>query len=178
MDRCEDIEVHPEDGTIYVALTNNADHGNFHGQILRMYEKDGSPEAEEFTFEIFVAGGPNTGFSSPDNLAFDRENNLWVVTDISSSSQNKGIYEPIKNNGMFVMGDANDAMRGEPIQFASGPVEAEMTGPAFTPDGRTLFLAVQHPGEESESVENPSSTWPHDNDNIPKPSVVAITGFA
>ncbi len=130
MDRCEDIEVHPEDGTIYAALTNNEDHGNFHGQILRMYEKDGNPEAEEFTFEIFAAGGPNTGFSSPDNLAFDRENNLWVVTDISSSGQNKGIYAPFKNNGIFVMMGANDAMRGEPVQFASGPVESEMAGPA------------------------------------------------
>ncbi len=72
-----------------------------------------------------------------------------------------------------------DSIRGEELaQFASGPVEAEMTGPAFTPDGGTLFLAVQYPGEGSESVENPTSTWPHDGDGIPKPSVVAITGFA
>jgi secreted PhoX family phosphatase len=178
LDRCEDIEVHPESGTIYAALTNNENHGNFHGQIIRMYENDGDPEATEFLYEVFAAGGPNTGFSSPDNLAFDRQGNLWMVTDISSSSLNKGIYTPFKNNGMFVMMGADDAVRGEPMQFASGPVESEMTGPAFTPDGRTLFLAVQHPGEESESVENPSSTWPHDGDNIPKPSVVAITGFA
>ena len=178
MDRCEDIEVHPETGTIYAALTNNADHGNFHGQILRMYEKEGNAEATEFTFEIFAAGGPNTGFSSPDNLAFDRKGNLWMVTDISSSSLNQGIYETFKNNGMFVMAGAEDAVRGEPVQFASGPVDCELTGPAFTPDGRTLFLAIQHPGEESESTDDPTSTWPHDGDNIPKPSVVAITGFA
>jgi secreted PhoX family phosphatase len=176
MDRCEDIEVHPEDGTIYAALTNNDKHGNFHGQILRMYEAGGDAEATEFTFEVFAAGGPNTGFSSPDNLAFDRNNNLWMVTDISSSKLNKGIYETFKNNGMFVMSGVNDAIRGEPVQFASGPVECEMTGPAFTPDGRTLFLAVQHPGEESESVDNPSSTWP--DGDIPRPAVVAITGFA
>ncbi len=176
MDRCEDIEVHPETGTIYAALTNNADHGNFHGQIIRMYEADNDAEATEFAFEVFAAGGPNTGFSSPDNLAFDRNNNLWMVTDISSSRLNKGIYETFKNNGMFVMSNADDAVRGTPVQFASGPVESEMTGPAFTPDGRTLFLAIQHPGEESESVDNPSSTWP--DGDIPKPSVVAITGFA
>ncbi|MDQ3302314.1 MAG: DUF839 domain-containing protein, partial [Actinomycetota bacterium] len=52
----------------------------------------------------------------------------------------------------------------------------EMTGPAFTPDGSTMFLAIQHPGEESESVDNPSSTWP--DGDIPKPSIVAIVGFA
>jgi secreted PhoX family phosphatase len=177
MDRCEDIEVHPETGTVYAALTNNALHGNFHGQIIRIHEKDNKPEATEFNFEIFAAGGPNTGFSSPDNLAFDRDNNLWMVTDISTSYHNQGIYKPFKNNGVFVMRGVEDDFRGRPVQFASGPVEAEMTGPAFTPDGKTMFLAVQHPGEESESKENPTSTWPHDGDNIPKPSVVAITGF-
>jgi uncharacterized protein len=56
------------------------------------------------------------------------------------------------------------------------PVEAELTRPAFTPDGKTLFLAVQHPGEESEDPKNPTSTWP-DGDE-PKSSVVAITGLA
>lgn len=180
LDRCEDIEVHPDSGTVYAALTNNENHGNFHGQIIRMYEAGADPEATEFGFEVYAAGGPNTGFSSPDNLAFDANNNLWMVTDISSSSQNKGIYSPFKNNGMFVMPEVNkDAILGESLaQFASGPVECEMTGPAFTPDGRTLFLAVQHPGEESESTSNPTSTWPHDGDGVPKPSIVAITGFA
>jgi uncharacterized protein len=180
LDRCEDIEVHPDSGTVYAALTNNENHGNFHGQIIRMYEAGADPEATEFSFEVYAAGGPNTGFSSPDNLAFDANNNLWMVTDISSSSQNKGIYSPFKNNGMFVMPEVDDdSILGEPLaQFASGPVECEMTGPAFTPDGRTLFLAVQHPGEESESTSNPTSTWPHDGDGVPKPSVVAITGFA
>ena len=178
MDRCEDIEVHPGDGTIYAALTNNALHGNFHGQIIRMYEKDGDAEATEFTFEVFAAGGPNTGFSSPDNLAFDGGNNLWMVTDMSSDKHNQGIYSSFKNNGVFVMRGANDAVQGEPVQFASGPVESEMTGPAFTPDGKTMFLAIQHPGEETESKDEPTSTWPHDGDNVPKPSVVAITRSA
>jgi hypothetical protein len=178
MDRCEDIEVHPETGTVYAALTNNELHGNFHGQIIRIYEKDNKPEATEFNFEIFAAGGPNTGFSSPDNLAFDRDNNLWMVTDMSSDKHNQGIYKTFKNNGMFVMRGAEDDVRGKPVQFASGPVECEMTGPAFTPDGKTMFLSIQHPGEESESRDNPTSTWPHDGDNTPKPSVVAITGFA
>jgi secreted PhoX family phosphatase len=53
-----------------------------------------------------------------------------------------------------------------------------MTGPAFTPDGKTMFLAIQHPGEETESKDEPTSTWPHDGDNIPKPSIVAITRSA
>ena len=64
----------------------------------------------------------------------------------------------------------------EVYQFASVPVQAELTGPASTPDGKVLFLAVQHPGEESESPSNPTSTWP-DGDE-PKSSVIVTTGFA
>ena len=50
---------------------------------------------------------------------------------------------------------------GEAYQFASAPLEAEMTGPSFTPDETTLFLSVQHPGEETEDINNPTSMWPH-----------------
>ncbi len=178
MDRCEDIEVHPETGQVYCALTNNELHGNFYGQILRITEADDDPEATEFAYEVFAAGGPQTGFASPDNLAFDRADNLWVVTDISSDLLNSGIYEPFKNNGAFVMpsGLESGASGGDVFQFASGPVESELTGPYFTPDGKTLFLSVQHPGEESESKDEPTSTWP--DGDIPRPAVVAITGFA
>ena len=174
MDRCEDIEV-ARDGTVYASLTNNTDHGNFYGQILRIAEAGGDAEAEEFTFEVFAAGGPQTGFASPDNLAFDRQDNLWVVTDISSSKLNDGIYKTFKNNGAFVMpGGTRGAVR-DVFQFASGPVEAELTGPFFTPDGKTLFLAIQHPGEETENIDEPTSRWP--DADIPRPAVIAITGF-
>jgi secreted PhoX family phosphatase len=177
MDRCEDIEVHPQTGQVYAALTNNELHGNFYGQIIRITEKDDDPTAEEFMFDVFAAGGPQSGFASPDNIMFDNSGNLWVVTDMSSSRMNEGIYTTFKNNGAFVLPARSDGgVDGtEVIQFASGPIEAEVTGPAFTPDGKTLFLAIQHPGEESESKDNPSSTWP---DGEPKSSLVAITGFA
>ena len=174
MDRCEDIEI-AKDGTVYASLTNNTDHGNFYGQILKIAESGGNAEAEEFTFEVFAAGGPQTGFASPDNLAFDRQDNLWVVTDISSSKLNDGIYKTFKNNGAFFMPAGTAGPGGEVSQFASAPVEAELTGPFFTPDGKTLFLAVQHPGEESETIDEPTSKWP--DGDIPRPAVVAITGF-
>ena len=178
MDRCEDIEVHPETGQVYAALTNNANHGNFYGQIIRLTEKDDDPEATEFTYEVFATGGPQSGFASPDNLLFDEHGNLWVITDISSGSLGSGIYTTFKNNGAFLMpsGLQGGASGGDVVQFASAPVEAELTGPAFTPDGKTLFLAIQHPGEESEDKANPTSTWPGGDE--PKSSVIAITGFA
>ncbi len=108
---------------------------------------------------------------------FHANNSLRVVTDISSSKLNSGVYTTFENNGAFVMPSGLDGgTSGEDImQFASGPVEAELTGSAFTPDGKTLFLAVQHPGEESEERNNPTSTWPGGDE--PKSSVGAITGF-
>lgn len=75
LDRCEDIEV-AGDGTVYAALTNNTKHGNFYGQILKITEDGGDAEAEEFSFEVFATGGPQSGFPSPDNLAFDPSGNL------------------------------------------------------------------------------------------------------
>ena len=175
LDRCEDIEVDPEDGRVYAALTNNAKHGNFYGQIIRITEADDDAGATEFRYEVFAAGGPNTGFASPDNLTFDNGNNLWVITDISSSRLNSGIYETFKNNGAFVMPTVSGDFRGDAYQFASAPVESELTGPYFTPDSQTLFLAIQLPGEETEDVNEPTSTWPEGD--VPRPAVVAITDF-
>ena len=109
---------------------------------------------------------------------FDAHNNLWVINDISSDKLNAGIYSSFKNNEAFVMpaGIDGGVSGGDVFQFASGPVQAELTGPACTPDGQTPFLAIQHPGEESEDPNNPTSTWPSGDE--PKSSVIAITGFA
>ena len=55
------------------------------------------------------------------------------------------------------------------------PVEAEFTGPCFSPDWKTLFLSVQHPGEKSISLRNTSSKWPKEKGG-PKPAVISISG--
>jgi secreted PhoX family phosphatase len=177
VDRPEDIEIHPLTGHVYIALTNNSNHGNFHGQIVRLVESDNNPEATSFQWELFAVGGPQSGFSSPDNLIFDPYGNLWMVTDISSNRVSKGIYQFQGNNAMFVFA-TEGAAAGRAVQFASGPNEAEMTGPCWTPDGRTMFLAIQHPGEESPGLDRLTSTWPRlQGDSIPRPAVVAINGF-
>jgi uncharacterized protein len=182
-DRPEDVEIHPVDNTIYIAHTNNSKHGNFHGHITRFIEDNNDLGSLTFDYEIFAAGGKQSGFSAPDNLTFDKDGNLWTVTDISSSKLNGGIYKHFKNNGLFVIPtmphkNVKEEEVGEAYQFASAPKEAEMTGPSFTPDETTLFLSVQHPGEETEDINNPTSLWPHrKGDTIPRPAVVAITGF-
>ena len=176
-DRPEDIEIHPQTGHVYIAFTNNSRHGNFHGQIVRMVEANNDPEAMSFDWDFLAVGGPQSGFSSPDNLVFDPYGNLWMVTDISSSSVGKGIYKFQGNNSMFFF-NTEGPNAGQAIHFASGPVDCELTGPVWTPDGTTLFLSIQHPGEESESLDALTSHWPNLNgDPMPRPGVVAISGF-
>lgn len=176
-DRPEDIEISPFDNTVFICHTNNDNHGNIHGHITRIFEKDNDLGAEEFDFEIFAAGGRQSGFSSPDNLAFDSNGNLWVVTDISTSSMHKGVHKSFMNNGLFVIPTSGSA-KGTALQFASGPADSELTGPFFTPDERTLFLSVQHPGENTTDLSKPTSLWPHrPGDKIARCGVVAISGF-
>ncbi|MFE4524175.1 PhoX family protein [Cytobacillus firmus] len=176
-DRPEDVEISPFDKTVFIAHTNNDKHGNFHGHITRFIEEGDDLGALTFDFEIFAAGGKQSGFSAPDNLTFDSLGNLWTVTDMSSSKLNTGIYTHFANNGMFVIPTIGKNT-GEAFQFASAPVEAELTGPSFTPNETTLFLSIQHPGEETEDLNNLTSKWPHrKGDTMPRPGVVAITGF-
>ena len=67
--------------------------------------------------------------------------------------------------------------KGKAFQFASGPNDCEMCGGNFTPDESTMFLAVQHPGENTVSLDKPTSRWPDYGSDIPRPAVIAITGF-
>lgn len=175
-DRPEDIEINPANGDVYIAFTNNSNHGNFHGQIVRLLEDDGDHEALTFSWDIFAVGGPQSGFSSPDNLVFDTNGDLWMVTDVSTGSLNKGIYKFMGNNSMFYLPTANAGQGTAPAYlFAAGPVECEMTGPTWV-DGSTLILAVQHPGEETEDPAAPTSNWPDGPGSEPRASVLAITG--
>ncbi len=52
------------------------------------------------------------------------------------------------------------------------PTGAETCGPLISEDQRSVFVAVQHPGETNGATfENPGSTWPH-TDDFPRPGVV------
>ncbi len=175
LDRPEDIEIDPETGAVLVTLTNNIPKENYHGSILKIEETDGKHDALTFSHSTFLAGGEETGFACPDNMSFDRAGNLWFTSDISGSKIWEGPYASFGNNGLFVV-PRKGPQAGEVIQIASAPVHAELTGPWFSPDGKTLFLSVQHPGENSESLSNLSSNWPEGGQAIPKPSVVCIEG--
>ncbi len=146
--RPEDIEQDPISKDIFIALTNNKPKGDYHGSILKISETHNDHTSLTFKSEIFRAGGEESGFSSPDNMAFDQNGNLWLTCDISGSALGKAPYEAFGNNGLYVI-PRSGPQAGETIQVASAPNDAEFTGPCFSPDYKTLFLSVQHPGEMS-----------------------------
>ena len=199
MDRPEDIEANPITGKVYVVCTNNSLRGtpghpgtdpansvarNAHGHIIEITESNGNHAAREFKWDIFMrCGDParaehNSYFagcdkekispvSCPDNIIFDRKGNLWIATDGQPNSlkKNDGIYAaPVQGPD-----------RGYVRQFLSAPVGAEVASLVMTPDDRTLFAAIQHPGEGSKNLEsaNLTSRWP--DGDFPRPSVVAVT---
>jgi secreted PhoX family phosphatase len=177
LNRPEDIEIDPITGNIFVSLTNNKTKNDFHGSILKIEETNGAFDSLTFKAVTYKAGGEESGFSCPDNLAFDLSGNLWITSDISVSEMNREDtpYSSFKNNSLFVIPRYGEDS-GKVIRVASAPKDAEFTGPWFSPDGKTLFLSIQHPGERTQNKKNPTSKWPFDKDGIPKPAVVAISG--
>ncbi|WP_257928375.1 phosphatase, PhoX family (DUF839 domain) [Campylobacter lari] len=188
MDRCEWIASHKESGSkeVFATLTNNKIRDksdaanprtkNIYGQILKWMPKNSHTE-EDFVWEIFaLAGNPdnqkglNKGsnnitsenkFNSPDGLKFDRDGRLWIQTDGSYS--NKGEYEGMGNNCML----AANPKTGEIKRFLTGPIACEITGIAFNEDYTTMFVGIQHPGEELKG-----STFPYGK--TPRSSIMMI----
>ncbi|MBK8493044.1 MAG: DUF839 domain-containing protein [Saprospirales bacterium] len=177
LDRPEDVEIDPHTGAVLVSLTNNYGKNNYYGSILKIEEEGGDHAALRFQHSTLLAGGPETGFACPDNMAFDAAGNLWFTSDISGTMMHKEPYEDFKNNALFVVPRAG-AQAGQVLRIAVAPVDAEFSGPWFAPDGRTLFLSVQHPGENSGRPTTLTSHWPDGGEAIPRPAVITIRGAA
>ncbi|GAB3710172.1 PhoX family protein [Nocardiopsis nanhaiensis] len=188
MDRPEDFEPSPVTGKVYCALTSNdarepgqADEPNprgpnKYGHILEIIEDGGDSGATTFSWIVpIVCGDPedeSTYFAgydkskvmpiaTPDNVAFDKQGNLWIATDGQPSTLDT-------NDALHVV-PVEGRFRGELRTFATSPFEAETCGPLITEDQKTVFLAPQHPGENG-TAEEPTSTWP--DGDFPRPSVV------
>ena len=177
LDRPEDIEVHPVTRTIFAALSNNKAAGNPMGSILKISEMATDPLSMRFKASTFFTGGYSTGVACPDNLAFDKHGNLWMTSDISDETMHRPPYTEFGNNSLFVI-PMSGPHAGKALRVANAPYGAEFTGPMFSPDYRTLFLSVQHPGEGTVDIARPLSHWPDGGTSLPRPAVVAIQGPA
>ena len=202
--RPEWVAVHPHSREVYVTLTNGSGNNsavnsgrdpNPYGHIVRFREANNDDTA--FAWDIFLLAGDHAYdtkvdpdqpiFGSPDGIWVDGSGIVWVQTDISNSSQNLASrgYDRIGNNAML----AANPVTGEVKRFMTGPRGCEITGVTMTPDQRTMFVNIQHPGESTTYWNNlnggsPStaipyrvSTWPFgsaSNPRRPRPATVVI----
>ncbi len=138
-------------------------------------------------------------FSSPDGCWFSHANPglLWIQTD-------DGAYTDVTNCMMLaaipgkvgdgaqesvvnVDGAASQAVTtfvGKSLgernlrRFLVGPKQCEITGITETPDGKTIFVNIQHPGEDSApnySTGEFGSHWPGGGVTRPRSATIAIT---
>lgn len=158
--------------------------GNRNGHIIRWHEDGG----DAFSWDIYLFGSraeyipgvnlsgltPENDLSSPDGLWFDPRGLLWIQTD-------DGAYTDVTNCMMLaavpgVVGDGEEKTTSSGIdtfvgakpgtantelrRFLVGPRECELTGITMTPDGKTMFVNIQHPGENGTPASS-ASHWPH-----------------
>jgi secreted PhoX family phosphatase len=161
---------------------------NVYGHIITWkYDKDWTEP--DFEWDIFVLCGdpavPAHGstingdkFGSPDGIYVAPSGRLWIQTDVSTSTINTGAYAGFGNNQMLCA----DPESGEIRRFLVGPRQCEITGVMVTPDERTMFVGIQHPGETAdESPNDPAnpkrfSSWPDgDEGGRPRSSCLVIT---
>jgi uncharacterized protein len=166
--------------------------GNRNGHVIEWRETRGAA-GDRFEWRIFIVAGdpqrPETYFagydksqvsamSCPDNLEFDPAGNLWISTDgnvLSRVNQAEGTVGGA-NDGLFAV-PTEGPERGHLKAFLTVPLGAECSGPLITPDARSVFVSVQHPGETSGSTRDaPSSTWPDRRPErpFPRPSVAVV----
>jgi uncharacterized protein len=203
MDRPEWLAIDEKSGWVYCTLTNNSSRGaagqpavdaanpragNAHGQIIRWKEAGDFDQASFEWNHLVLAGDPAATraeakgnikgdlFGCPDGLAFDPAGRLWIQTDMHASQMYKGEFVNLGNNQML----AYDATSGQTKRFLTAPTNSEVTGAAWTPDGKTLFINVQHPGETAGDRSDPAepskfSNWPdYKPGGRPRSSTVVI----
>jgi len=200
MDRPEWIAVDAQRREVYCTLTNNSNRGadkqpavdaanprtnNTMGNIIR-WQEDDDFDGLSFRWSHFVlAGDPaneradakgnvrGDAFGCPDGLWVDGRGVLWIQTDMSTSAMGKGDLARLGNNAML----AADVRTGEIRRFLTGPAGCEITGVTTTPDLRTMFVNIQHPGESPSERSDPAdpmkiSKWP--NGGRPRSATVVV----
>jgi secreted PhoX family phosphatase len=171
---------------------------NVYGHIIT-WKYDEDFDEDDFTWDIFaLAGDPtvpahNTNFDgdkfgAPDGIYVAPSGRLWIQTDVSTGSLERpwdsppafpsNDYRGFGNNQMLCA----DPSTGETRRFLAGPRMCEITGVMVTPDERTMFVGIQHPGETpDDSPTNPAKTknlssWPDGpSGGRPRSACIVIT---
>jgi uncharacterized protein len=152
---------------------------NRYGHIIRFRETGNDVSATTFEWDIFVLCGdslngaanltgnivdaPNgsSDYGAPDGLWFDKDGRLWVQTD--QQGDGAGDWVNIGANSM----SAIDPSNGMTYRFLNSPPNCEVTGVVTTPDGRAMWINIQHPGEDWSGSFTSKSTWPDNGANGP-----------
>jgi secreted PhoX family phosphatase len=139
-------------------------------------------------------------FSSPDGLWFSKATNVcWIqtddgaYTDVTNCMLLAALPGAVGDGGVKTITNTDSTGATKQVQtyvgaslgtklrrFLVGPVECEITGLAESPDGRALFVNIQHPGEDTPaaSIGNPSafsSHWPDGGTSRPRSATIVIT---
>ncbi|GAB1542642.1 PhoX family phosphatase [Scytonema sp. NUACC21] len=160
---------------------------NRYGHIIRWREDGRTVTATTFTWDLFVECGDRLNseenlvgningddFGAPDGLWFDDFGRLWIQTD--QAGDGRGDWKNIGGNVMMCADPNTKQIR----RFLTSPTNCEVTGITSTPDGKVLFINIQHPGEDS-TASNPTqfSNWPHSQgygpSGRPRSATVIIT---
>ncbi|MFN0022607.1 MAG: PhoX family protein [Parvularculaceae bacterium] len=182
MDRPEWGTIDEVNRDVYMTFTNNTRRTtpdaanprapNPFGHIVRWRERDLRYDSLRFDWELFILAGnaadsknfaapgappldATNEFSSPDGLWFDN-GILWIQTDGNAFG----------NDQMLACVPESGDIR----RFFTGPINCEVTGVIDTPDNRTLFVNIQHPGEGAIG----SSNWPDRGATRPRSATVIV----
>ena len=160
--------------------------------------------AEEDAGDANLSGlTARNSFSSPDGLWFSPSTGIcWIQTDDGAMTDEThcmmlaalpgqvgdGAKVTVKNrmgvNGVEQTGSQETfvgATLGEARlrRFLIGPKGSEITGVTEAPGGRALFVNIQHPGEDSKSVQAADSLWPgnkgYGRPGRPRSATIVIT---
>lgn len=171
--------------------TANSRANNLYGGVIRWREDGRSVRATTFTWDTFVQAGdtrttkaalptndfkgdivdnPNgsADYGAPDGLWFDDFGRLWVQTD---SGAGTGDFVNLGMDQMVCV----DPSTKETKRFLTACPQAEVTGITMTPDGKTMWVGIQHPGDSgTETNPQASSSWPHSQWNLASDGVTPL----
>lgn len=178
MDRPEWIATAPN-GDVYCTLTNNtrrtvADAANPlapnpYGHIIKWRDSK-NHVGTTFKWDIFVLAQDThaidkSAFGSPDGLWADPDGRLFIQTDGDQPEVNG-----VKLNDQMLVANPNTR---EICRIFAGVTSCEVTGITITPDRRTMFVNIQHPGDGDPSLTNFPA--PPGSGRIPRDATVVIT---